>query len=201
MQIATVDSPAVGLTIQGALQMRNILTFTAISAIALFASSSAFASTVLFNITGPDTISFTVDQSPTPDFVHPGFFRLNANTVTLNGIADRTNFFFRIDGRLDLAGLGFYFRGSTPYFSGGTATPTFLTGNYRMLGIKFLDFSDPSPDFVPTGGEYRLTISQVAPVAPVPEPATWAMMLAGFAGIGMALRRSRQGRSARPQVA
>lgn len=29
-------------------------------------------------------------------------------------------------------------------------------------------------------------------LAPVPEPATWAMMLLGFAGIGMAVRRNRR---------
>jgi len=29
-------------------------------------------------------------------------------------------------------------------------------------------------------------------VAPVPEPATWAMMLIGFAGVGMAMRRRRR---------
>jgi hypothetical protein len=31
--------------------------------------------------------------------------------------------------------------------------------------------------------------------APVPEPATWGMMLLGFAGIGMAMRRRRSGRT------
>ena len=31
-----------------------------------------------------------------------------------------------------------------------------------------------------------------APQGAVPEPATWAMMLLGFGGIGMALRRSRR---------
>ena len=35
----------------------------------------------------------------------------------------------------------------------------------------------------------------------VPEPATWGMMLLGFAGIGMALRRSRRSRNALVQVA
>ena len=191
MQIATVDSSAVGLTIQGALQMRNILTFTAISAIALFASSSAFASTVLFNITGPDTISFTVDQSPTPDIVQPSFFRLNLIPVTTNNVTRVSSIEFGRFGNLDLG--DFRFIGSTPYFFGRNATPTFLTGNYTLFGLNV------SKNF--TSDQYRLTISQVAPVAPVPEPATWAMMLAGFAGIGMALRRSRQGRSARPQVA
>jgi hypothetical protein len=35
----------------------------------------------------------------------------------------------------------------------------------------------------------------------VPEPATWGMMLLGFAGIGMALRRSRRRSGALMQVA
>jgi hypothetical protein len=35
----------------------------------------------------------------------------------------------------------------------------------------------------------------------VPEPATWGMMLLGFAGIGMALRRSRRGNGALMQIA
>jgi hypothetical protein len=35
----------------------------------------------------------------------------------------------------------------------------------------------------------------------VPEPATWAMMLVGFAGIGMAIRRSRKRNSALLQIA
>lgn len=40
-------------------------------------------------------------------------------------------------------------------------------------------------------GSYSGTLNvQAAPS--VPEPATWAMMLVGFAGVGMALRRSRR---------
>jgi hypothetical protein len=38
-------------------------------------------------------------------------------------------------------------------------------------------------------------------VAGVPEPATWAMMLVGFGGIGMALRRKRRNATALMQVA
>ena len=42
----------------------------------------------------------------------------------------------------------------------------------------------------------------LASVGGVPEPATWAMMLLGFGGIGMALRRSRRrGKQALMQIA
>ena len=46
----------------------------------------------------------------------------------------------------------------------------------------------PMPPFFPgpaTGGPQ--------PVSPVPEPATWAMMLLGFGGIGFAMRRRKSG--------
>jgi hypothetical protein len=37
--------------------------------------------------------------------------------------------------------------------------------------------------------------------AAVPEPATWGMMLLGFAGIGMAMRRRRRSNGALMQIA
>ena len=54
-----------------------------------------------------------------------------------------------------------------------------------------------------SAGDYRFTFGGNAPAnggvvtgnvtfQPVPEPATWALMLVGFAGIGMAMRRRRQ---------
>lgn len=39
------------------------------------------------------------------------------------------------------------------------------------------------------------------PVGSVPEPATWAMMLLGFAGVGMTMRSKRRRQDAPPQVA
>ena len=60
-----------------------------------------------------------------------------------------------------------------------------------------------SATFSSTGGGFadlkqlRVTLASGA----VPEPATWAMMLFGFAGIGMALRRRRRGSTRLEQVA
>jgi len=61
-----------------------------------------------------------------------------------------------------------------------------------------------SASFSTTGGGFntfkqlRLVLGQATP--PVPEPATWAMMLLGFGGIGMAMRRRRRS-SALMQIA
>jgi hypothetical protein len=38
----------------------------------------------------------------------------------------------------------------------------------------------------------QLRVNLAQPTTPVPEPATWAMMLLGFCGVGMAIRRSRK---------
>ena len=42
---------------------------------------------------------------------------------------------------------------------------------------------------------------QGTPVRGVPEPASWALMLLGFAGVGVAMRRSRKSKPALMQVA
>ena len=65
-----------------------------------------------------------------------------------------------------------FFRNDVPIFAGALNTIT-VTGFARGQGSY--------------GG--NLTFS---PAAPVPEPATWAMMLFGFAGIGWQLRRTRR---------
>ena len=157
--------------------MRNILTFTVASAIALLASSSAYASTVLFNITGLNAISFTAEQSPTPDYFTPNFFELNDLQVTINGNTSNTAIDFDNTGSIYLG--DFLFVGFIPYYSGGTQTPKFLTGSYSLLG----SISDSE-----TTSTYNLKISQVAAV---PEPATWAMLIFGFGAAGVAIRRTR----------
>lgn len=56
------------------------------------------------------------------------------------------------------------------------------------------DYTNPDfkIDWVGTQNNYDL-VSLPIPVNGVPEPATWAMMLLGFAGVGMTMRRRRTG--------
>jgi hypothetical protein len=42
---------------------------------------------------------------------------------------------------------------------------------------------------------------QLTGVRTVPEPGTWALMLLGFAGVGVAMRRSRKAKPALMQIA
>lgn len=60
--------------------------------------------------------------------------------------------------------------------------------------------STPTSDITISNGQ-GVSNAQIFATAPVPEPATWGMMLLGFAGVGMALRRSRRRSTALMQVA
>lgn len=57
------------------------------------------------------------------------------------------------------------------------------------------DANPPSGDifFTPFGPGYDggISVAGLGPVTPVPEPASWAMMLAGFGAAGIAMRRQR----------
>lgn len=71
--------------------------------------------------------------------------------------------------------VGFAQFSSPTLFTGSPGNPTFLTDSFAVINPFF--------------GNGNLTNSPVAVAGAVPEPATWAMMLMGFGGIGFALRR------------
>ena len=115
--------------------------------------------------------------------------------------------------------------------AGDTYTQSALSGNtfefgttlygWNVIGMHFGNNSDPAnppPDVSAfylfnfgTTGATGITFSPnangfsnaaVYPLTPsVPEPATWGMMLLGFAGMGMAIRRKRHQSGALMQVA
>jgi len=77
----------------------------------------------------------------------------------------------------------------------GLINPAFVTANGGTTALAF----DAFLTGMLTGNAYFNIHTQQFPageirgqLAPVPEPATWAMLLLGFAAVGMALRRSRR---------
>jgi hypothetical protein len=81
--------------------------------------------------------------------------------------------------------------GSITYVGGPTSAITLLAGSLGV-GSYHLTFSGNSPSGGAEAGSLTFRTA-------VPEPGTWALMLLGFGGIGLALRRRR--RPALAQVA
>lgn len=86
------------------------------------------------------------------------------------------------------------YAGALPGPNGGEALAEFAH-TASLTGISLTDASGrPITDFSITsqsGTLYDANGAHLAEVAPVPEPATWALMLAGFGTIGATLRRRR----------
>lgn len=70
--------------------------------------------------------------------------------------------------------------GGVPAFTFESLTRTLAAGSYRLV---------LSGDVRPDGGFYSWTVSTTLPAAPVPEPGHWALMLAGLAAVGAAVRK------------
>ena len=78
--------------------------------------------------------------------------------------------------------FGGYTVGSYDTFSQSFAT---TVGSSYTLGLSFSTFGAG-----PNG--LRISTGNLASVAAVPEPSTWALMLLGFGGMGVSLRRRRK---------
>jgi hypothetical protein len=144
-------------------------------------ASSAAAETLYFTLTGPHTATFALDSSPVPDSISilgaGGDFALFDVVGTYDGSPTT---FARIEFITTAALRGGLFINDTPLnligpqlFTGTLQDPTFTRGTFRLAADDF--FTPP----------YTLTIG-----APVPEPASWALMLLGFAAIGLWSKRS-----------
>jgi hypothetical protein len=151
-------------------------------------ASPAYAAPLLFDfngrgLSGAVTAMFQLDSNPTPSSTNaPGLFGIeqiffsdvkgifngNAETASTIAFGKGAASQFQILG----TSAGFAQFGGDAVFGGTVNSPVFAPGTYSFTGF----FSSGT-----------LTISQVA--GPVPEPAAWAMMIAGFAFAGAAMRR------------
>ena len=162
---------------------------------AISAGSAAQAVQYIFTVTGSYSSVFAIDKLTSPvSFTSTtstfdpvgGIFDGNDGVAAITFGADPEAAMLTID---DGSSSPVSFFGD-PVFVNTTARPRFAEGNYALttsLGAALLNIreADGSPDPVPIpgGGEGST----------VPEPATWALMIGGFAMTGaMQRRRSRQ---------
>jgi len=141
----------------------------------LIASMGAFSTishaATLFDFVYDDKslgkISFTLDASKPPQYFEEGEYLqyIVGNEYSFYPVTSGGGFTINI-GCCDFGGAQLY--------TGPESMPTFLLGKYRL----------DEPNY----GAGTLVISGDG-VAAVPEPTSWAIMLAGFSIVGCAMRR------------
>jgi hypothetical protein len=181
------------LTIAAALLAATTLASTADAAVLVYEGQGAAGNT------SAPRFRFAIDTENTPaPFVTNDtrrFFPLDVTFTLANGtqrtISTGVSFFFQTgnngnptaqQGLLQIGnlgnaatnGLGFssFAVYNEYFFSGRPNAPTFLTGTFNVSTVP-----NNAPD------------NYVVNVSAVPEPATWAMMIAGFGLVGGAMRR------------
>lgn len=88
--------------------------------------------------------------------------------------------------------LNFTSAGGMPYTVGGDGFGIFLNRGQtsgQSVNVFYLGYDDQINNADDNHDDF---IVRATVLPPVPEPATWAMMLVGFAGVGYSLRRRRR---------
>jgi len=106
--------------------------------------------------------------------------------VTANGDGVDATFYLRFPISQELTGNLSYYEGEGDFEIGAFTFPT-----YTYISGRGVDFGNQTGGR-PFDSDYRITIDyEAAPF--VPEPSTWALMLAGFGMVGYAMRRRKVG--------
>jgi len=176
--------------------MKNVVK-SAFAVLALAAATAATA-TPLYNY------SYTFGNG----HVVSGSFRGTANGDLVTGLTDITA---AMDGKSFAASFGEHWENGTPIAGGAQASFSGMSNNimfvdqeyanthtyvayFRYLSGSIVDTYDTrtgvsSVDWSPSNAGWSLTAAKEAPAADVPEPGSYALMLAGAGLMGLVLRR------------
>lgn len=158
--------------------LRGFLTAGLVASVATL-PAPAHAAQFLYQLTGNDTISFTIDTDALVFDAQPDGFIFRSVNVTVNSvvqIADIGFVYEYSDGGLVIFGTPYDLAGPT-LFTGPNGAPNLLSGNFDLVG-----YTDDSLKF-------SLTATDLG--AAVPEPEAWLMILTGFFLLAGQLRRRR----------
>ena len=156
----------------------------------------AASAAVLSGAPAAAAVTYTFDSHPAAGFQGTTFsFTLNDYIV---GSATVTSFDSCVAGNLGAPGTSTGTCESVTLTQSGTTVDVLAITSDLDFGIGFgnaelgVNGTYQSSVAFNNSGFSTLTISGSTSRAAVPEPATWAMMLFGFGGIGAAMRQSRR---------
>jgi len=161
--------------------MKKITLVAALLGSAVMASP-AMAAPLLYNfistVADRPSFSFNVDSNPVATDVSGSRFDTLVQNYNQNVSSPSRS--IRFYTTVELGGFDNSFSYFGPQlFSGTTASPTLLTGNFTLFTNAGM-----------TNVAGNLSVTDLT--AAVPEPATWAMMLVGFGMIGATARYRRR---------
>ncbi|HWJ69805.1 MAG TPA: FxDxF family PEP-CTERM protein [Sphingobium sp.] len=178
--------------------MKKFLLATS-AALAAFAMAPSASGATFYEPTDPNGITLTLDN------LSDGF---SSQTLPIGEIHDIFNFTVPVDGMASVLSVVTSVPGARlADFAGGLYSGDDLLSSFtfEMLDGGVL-FGSLAPILLTGGVDYRLVFTGEAlertsyggnlTVTPVPEPATWAMMIAGIAAVGLTMRRSQTTRIA-----
>lgn len=159
---------------------KSFISLSVAAAATLVAVAPAEAQQYNFQLSGQDCASFMIDLTTDSEWCGGNlceFYNIAGTYDGLTTSSDTIRFFLLQPGQRSTPG-GFNVSDADGLPIGAYGEQLFTAGTYTInsfvLGSYVL-------------GNHTLVISPGA----VPEPATWAMMLFGFAGIAFAMRRKR----------